>query len=221
MAFWVSLSEIFRNIGLVIGGAIGIYLAWKRVVASDKQANAQLRQAELSRRGHVAELFNRAVSQLNDAKLEVRLGAIVTLESVCTDFVDRSAPVIELLTRYLRERTQAYGETDPPAEIETIMGIIATVLNPPAKASKTKPPRIDLSHTFIRRTDLSGANLKRANFSNADCTNAIFQGANFKDAILEGTILKGADLSETRNLTSEQLSRAIIDETTILPTYLR
>jgi uncharacterized protein YjbI with pentapeptide repeats len=86
----------------------------------------------------------------------------------------------------------------------------------PAKGSKTKPLHIDHSRTFIRRTDLSGANLERANFSYADCTNAIFRGA----AILEGTILKGADLSETRNLTREQLSRAIIDETTILPSYL-
>jgi hypothetical protein len=35
MQYWVSLSEIIKNIGLVIGGAIGIYLAWKRVVASN------------------------------------------------------------------------------------------------------------------------------------------------------------------------------------------
>ncbi len=71
MQYWVSLSEIIRNIGLVIGGAIGIYLAWKRAVASNKQADAQLRQAELSRRNHVTELFNRAVGQLKDEKLEI------------------------------------------------------------------------------------------------------------------------------------------------------
>jgi hypothetical protein len=56
MQYWVSLSEIIRNIGLVIGGVIGFYLARKRVVASNKQADAQLRQAELSRLDQVAEL---------------------------------------------------------------------------------------------------------------------------------------------------------------------
>jgi hypothetical protein len=61
MQLWVTVSEIIRNFGIVLGGAIGIYLAWKRVIASDKQADAQLRQAELSRRSHVTELFNRAV----------------------------------------------------------------------------------------------------------------------------------------------------------------
>jgi hypothetical protein len=43
MQFWVFLSEIFRNVDLVIAGAIGIYLTWKQVIASNKQAEAQLR----------------------------------------------------------------------------------------------------------------------------------------------------------------------------------
>jgi len=50
-----------------------------RVVAANRQANAALRQAELARRDHVADLFNRAVGQLDDPKLQVRLGAIYTL----------------------------------------------------------------------------------------------------------------------------------------------
>jgi enoyl-CoA hydratase/carnithine racemase len=86
MQFWVSLSEIIRNIGLVIGGAIGIYLACKRVVASNKQDDAQLSQAELSRRDHVAELFNRAVGQLKDENLGIRPGAILTFGQICSDF---------------------------------------------------------------------------------------------------------------------------------------
>lgn len=79
---------------------------------------------------------------------------------------------------------------------------------------------LDLSGTFIRRTDLSNANLERADLSHADCTNAIFRGANFKDAILDGTILRGADLTGALNLTSEQISKAVIDKATKLPAYL-
>ncbi|MGP0059382.1 MAG: pentapeptide repeat-containing protein [Beijerinckiaceae bacterium] len=94
-------------------------------------------------------------------------------------------------------------------------------MNKASKAEKSKPLHIDLSRTFIRRTDLSGANLEGANLSYADCKNAIFRGVNFKDAVLEGTNLVGADLSDARNLTREQLARAIIDDTTILPAALR
>jgi hypothetical protein len=116
MQCWLSFSEIIRNFGLVIGGAFGLWLAWKRVVASNTQADAQLRQAKLARQDHVAELFNRAVGQLKDEKLEIRLGAILTLGQVCTDFRDLSGPVIQLLTTYLQQEKADYGEsTHPPA----------------------------------------------------------------------------------------------------------
>jgi hypothetical protein len=82
----LHLSEIVRNDALVVGGFIGILLAWMRVTASTRQADASLQQAELARRGHVAELFNRAVGQLTHEKLEIRLGAIYTLRQVARDF---------------------------------------------------------------------------------------------------------------------------------------
>jgi hypothetical protein len=133
MAFWVALSEIIRNIGLLVGGAAGIYLAWRRVIALNKQADAQLRQAELSRRNHVTELFNRAVGQLKDEKLEIRLGAILTLGQVCTDFRDLSGPVIQLLTTYLKQEKVDYGEIDAPADIGEIIRIIALMSQNPSE----------------------------------------------------------------------------------------
>jgi uncharacterized protein YjbI with pentapeptide repeats len=87
----------------------------------------------------------------------------------------------------------------------------ATILNNEA---------IDLSGTFIRRTNLTGVNLENADLSGADCSHAIFHGANLTDANLNGTILKGADLTNVVGLTREQLSLAVIDKTTILPSYL-
>lgn len=139
MQYWVSLSEIIRNIGLVIGGAIGIYLAWKRVVASNKQADAQLRQAELSRRNHVTELFNRAIGQLKDEKLEIRLGAILTLGQICTDFRDLSGPVIQLLTTYLQKEKTDYGETGAPADIGEIIRIVALMSQNPPEGTDESP----------------------------------------------------------------------------------
>jgi|SRR3990167_5311327 len=81
-------------------------------------------------------------------------------------------------------------------------------------------PKLDLRGTFLRRTDLSHASLRKANLSEADFSHAVFRGADFKDAILERTILRGADLTGARNLTTTQLSSAILDETTKLPDYI-
>lgn len=85
-----------------------------------------------------------------------------------------------------------------------------------------RPPDfvVDLHGAFVRRVDLSNADLEGANLAGADATNASFRGANLKDAKLKGAILRGADLRDVANLTWEQLSEAIIDQTTKLPDYL-
>jgi uncharacterized protein YjbI with pentapeptide repeats len=77
--------------------------------------------------------------------------------------------------------------------------------------------RLDLSGTYLRRTDLSHAKLERANLSRADFSNAVLRDADFKDAILESTILRGADLTGAKNLTKDQLRKAILDPKTKLP----
>lgn len=128
---WVQVSEVVRNVALLLGGAFGLYLAWLRVTAANKQADAQARQAEaalkqseLSRREHVADLFNRAVGQLTDPKLELRLGAIYTLRQIGNDFPDLSGAVFELLSAYLRENRQNYADRPPPADMLEIMAIV-------------------------------------------------------------------------------------------------
>jgi hypothetical protein len=92
MQWLLEHSDPLRNYAIILGGVIGLYFAWLRVSASNKQADAQIRQAQLARQDHVAELFNRAASQLKDKKLEVRLAAILTLRQICDDFDDLSDP---------------------------------------------------------------------------------------------------------------------------------
>jgi len=120
----LQISEIARNYGLIIGGLIGLYFAWKRVSASIRQADASLQQADLARRDHVAELLNRSVGQLTNDKLEITLGAIYTLRQIARDFPDLSAPTLELLATYLRESSKAYGDNEPPVDVREIMGIL-------------------------------------------------------------------------------------------------
>ena len=83
-----------------------------------------------------------------------------------------------------------------------------------------KPHRIRLQNVFLRRTDWTGADLTEANFAGSDFKNANFTDADFARANLDGTILVGAELTGARNLTVDQLSRAVLDETTRLPDYI-
>src|SRR5229473_4243626 len=121
MDFFLQISEIIRNLGLVIAAAVGIYLAWRRVGAATQQADASLQQAELARRDHVAELFNPAVGQLTHENLEIRLGAIYTLRQIARDFPDLSRPTMELLSAYLRESRKGHDVGEPSVEVNELM----------------------------------------------------------------------------------------------------
>ncbi len=103
-------------------------MAWRRVSAATQQADATLQQAELASRGHVAELFNRAVGQLADAKLEVRLGAIYTLRQIARDFPDLAEPTWELLSSFLRESPEKYEGTEPPIDVREIVKTFRDIL---------------------------------------------------------------------------------------------
>jgi hypothetical protein len=110
----VYVSEIVRNLGLALAAFGGLYLAWRKLAPELKQAGTAEAKAVLERRTHVVELFNRAVGQLSDQRLEVRLAAIYVLRETARDFPDLANPVFELLQAHLRERIQDYGDAEPP-----------------------------------------------------------------------------------------------------------
>ncbi|MFT4275660.1 MAG: hypothetical protein QM576_04805 [Rhodopseudomonas sp.] len=128
MGQWVAISEILRNAALALAAVVGAILAWRQLSPASIQARSAKTQAELARRTHVTELFNRAVGQLRDPNLEVRLAAIYVLREVAKDFPDLSNPVFELLQAYLREADIHYGDREPPIDIQEIMGMLRSRL---------------------------------------------------------------------------------------------
>ena len=131
MSAWVALSEIVRNLALTIAAIVGAALAWRQLSPAALQARSANVQADLARRAHVTELFNRAVSQLRDPNLEVRLAAIYVLREVARDFPDLSNPVFELLQAYLRAGNIDYGDNEPPIDIREIIKLLRSRLGEP------------------------------------------------------------------------------------------
>ena len=131
MGNWVALSEIVRNAALAVAAFVGAYLAWRQLSPAASQARAASTQAELARRAYVTELFNRAVGQLRDQNLEVRLAAIYVLREVARDFPDLSDPIFELLQAYLRVGNIDYGDEEPPIDIKEIVSLLRNRLEKP------------------------------------------------------------------------------------------
>jgi hypothetical protein len=133
LAYLIQISELIRNYGLVAAAGVGLVLAWWRSRASNRQAIAALRQAEVAQRDHVGEMFNRAVDQLGIEKLEVRLGAIYTLKRISRDpqYADYKVPILETLTAYVRERTREDTAADSPVDTREIMKLLSESLSEP------------------------------------------------------------------------------------------
>ena len=124
MQDWVLVSEIVRNLLLGFAAFGGLILAAWKLVPERKQAGTAAAQAELARRAHVVELFNRAAGQLGDERLEVRLSAIYVLREAGRDFPDLAPPVYELLQAHLRVRARTYGDEEPPVDVQAIIEVL-------------------------------------------------------------------------------------------------
>ena len=128
----VAISEIVRNAALAVAAFVGAYLAWRQLSPATLQARSANAQAELARRTHVIELFNRAAGQLRDSNLEVRLAAIYVLRGIAQDFTDFADPVFELLQAYLRDGGIDYGDEPPPVDIRAILDLLRGRLETPS-----------------------------------------------------------------------------------------
>lgn len=134
MQTWIAVSEVIRNLGLALAAFGGVVLAWWKLVPERQQAGSSAMQAELARRAHVTELFNRAAGQLGDERLEVRLAAIYVLREIGKDFPDLADPTFELLLAYLRERQIRYSDLVPPVDVRAAMDTVQMRVAADAKA---------------------------------------------------------------------------------------
>lgn len=120
----LSILTALREIAVIALAGFGVYVAWKRLLPATTQADAARTQAQLARRSHVTELFNRAVGQLRDPNIEVRLAAIYVLREIARDFPDLSNPIFETLQAFIRESDVDYGDDEPPIDVRAIIDIL-------------------------------------------------------------------------------------------------
>jgi pentapeptide repeat protein len=147
----------------------------------------------LSRQGQVTDRYTKAVEQLGSDKIEVRIGGIYALERIARDSKRDHPRVMELLTAFVRVRSDEQvprpepgGAGPPRADVQAALTVIGRRL---PWRDKGRP--IDLTHAI-----LAGANLVAADLRGADLTGADLTGAVLTDADLNGTILTSAKWPE-------------------------
>jgi uncharacterized protein YjbI with pentapeptide repeats len=211
--------------GLVLAG--GLYFTAQTLrlnrESAERASESAARTYELEREGQITERFTRAIDQLGNKELDVRLGGIYALERIAKGSADDRGPIMEVLTAYVREHApwpprptkEAEEEAeeagsaehraphdDEDARINTDVQAVIAVLG-----------RREPSGRQEHRLDLSSADLKGARFAEAPdeghFERAIFSRTRLENATLHRVILTGADLTGA-DLTGADLTGATL-----------
>jgi len=203
-----------------------------------RQLDEQRRQFQLQLRAakdaQLSDRYARAVGQLGDGSLQLRLGAVFELERISRDAEERQWPILELLTGFVRERVPWTGRHGaqpdmtrrPPADVQAVLTVIGrnhwSSPTAPSRAEGLSAFRVNLAHTDLRGADLVDsrhllprAYLAGSHLEGADLKGAQMQGVELTDAWLDGARLSGAAMTgaDLRNtsLRSTSLQRVRLD----------
>jgi len=227
-----TLATILGGIAFLTGG----YFTWRNF-------NLAQENLKVTEQGQITDRYTKAIEQLGavDSKggprLEVRLGAIYSLEAIANESRSFHWPIMEVLCTYVRmnapaerEESQAKptsaakqmsrqkpvagDELHPRADIQAILTVLGR------RDRKFEPPEqyLDLAKTDLSGGDLHGAQLDKADLSWAhlehmDLSGAHLSKAHLANANLQNAVLIRADVDQA-DLTSATLTGRISAEQT-------
>ena len=186
-----------------------------------------------SERGQFTERFTKAVNQIGDKQLDVRLGGIFALEALAKESVQDRGSITQVLTAFVRihapitqdtghrrcssvsidlnsagharAKSQSAREVWPPPDVQTVLTILA-------KGEITRDgPRLQLSEADLGCAYLPHADLSNFNFQQTHLEDAWLRGAHFDGAILMGTVLTNA-IMENATFLDADLSGSLLHD---------
>jgi hypothetical protein len=194
--FWTQKPEDVRNLSLVVLGCISVLAGSIGVVFSYFRTSAANLQAQIAEQGHITDRFTKAVEQLGNDKLEVRLGAIYALERIARDSRRDHGPIMETLIAYVREN----APWPPKGDAEGLEELLAVAVSADGGSrggptDEEKPVRADEEPARAKpRTDVQAALtvLGRREWRHdvegvsLNLAETDLRGANLHSAVLEG-----------------------------------
>ena len=222
---WQLEQEILVQIIItVILGGFGLDFARRQTRATEKNTSVAQDNVRVAQEGHLTERFARAIEQLGDDNLTIRLGGISALERIAKDSEKDHGPIMEVLTAYVREKAprkenhKPQAGEKPPTDIQAILTVIGR-----RKTTEIKrlDDFLDLSHTHLAGVHLEQANLSGLNLGIANLNDARLNGADLNNTILVGANLSKVWLGGAKNLTAEQVQSAQNWREACLPASLK
>lgn len=213
-------SEIVRNFGLLLAAVFGLGFAiWRALLAS--------RQTKVQEAAHITDRFSKAVEQLGDKSVAVRIGGLYALKRIAEDSPERDHIVVmDVLTNFIRhtpyieeQREIAFSwnaqiRRQPEEEPETKCidcPDVATAIEI-MQGRNERQRAIEAERAYVPSltlANLSYLNLDKANFRGLVLNLANLMGAHLMDANLMGANLTVVNLMGA-NLTVANLMGATL-----------
>ncbi|AWZ02370.1 secreted effector protein PipB2 [Rhodobiaceae bacterium] len=216
VAFWSADPEGMRNLlwslATVAAGAAGLYglsLAARRTKALDEQARIAEETRKLSEQSQITERFTRAVEQLGNEKLSVRLGAVYALERIAKDSGRDLEAISSMLAAFIRDHSSVSDElnmtipTGPELDVVAALTVLIRILDKKHEirvSGKIDLQRVDFGGLVLPEADFSWFRLDSSNFDyssmdKADFSNTSANSASFRNATLRGFLATGAEMN--------------------------
>jgi hypothetical protein len=212
-----KLKAITDTRTALLAGLIGVG-ALLAFWLSNRVYRIMARTLEVTEQGQITERYTKAIEQLGQAELAMRLGGIYALERIAKDSERDHPTVVEVLSAFVRDESRKQrvaqarqeigreaAQTDTPtpesgleARPATDIQAVLTVLG--RLPHRPEIPRADLSEAHLPgarldRANLSGASLERARLPAALLMQANLSAAGLGEANLSAARLDGANLS--------------------------
>jgi hypothetical protein len=154
----------------------------------------------------ITDRFSKAVEQLGNDKLEIRLGGIYALERISKDSRKDEWTVMEVLTAFVREHSKVSRKTTgeqippPPTDIQAVLTVIGRrrLSYRNGEDNHLDLIKTNLGKAYLFKANLQGAYLINANLEEAKLWGANLQGAYLINANLQGAYLINVNLKEAQ-----------------------
>jgi uncharacterized protein YjbI with pentapeptide repeats len=232
---FAQIRDTFDLFAKIFGGLlvmVGLLFTYRRLVASEKVAQATLITAKAELDSRITDRFSRAIDQLGSEKLEIRLGGIYSLERIARDSDRDYWTVMSVLSAFVREHSPNAKSKKPeesqlplwPSDVTAAAAVLDR------RGRRPESLGLNLGNVDLSRMHFHGAGLEKSlvsysNLSYCDLKSAVCKGGDFTGAILSFAKLTDADLTGScflnAHLDNAELMRATLIKTILCDANLR
>src|SRR5262249_680859 len=144
--------------------------------------------------GQITDRFTKAIAQLGDNNLAIRLGGIYALERIARDSASDHWSVMEVLTAFVRE--YSHGRSQPPWAWVSLLFAKDRLPEDPTKPSPPADVQAILTVIGRRTRTFENGESQRLDLHNTNLQGAVLWEAQLQGADLGKAQLQGADLGK-------------------------